>query len=388
MLTHLRVKNFKCLQDVELAFLPFTVLIGQNDSGKSSLFEAIEGLAKAAIGGIQRVVTPNATLADLVWQKDPQLSIEWEVTAKSGSTSFRYDLALRIGNPGPLRERLFINENEILTLTNQNGQPTWVFNQQGNRTQVAVQQGSTGLMHLEHGWFPKTNESSVFLNMLTSVKKYRLDPAQLRRSAQLSHGSTLAPPEGVNLVAVLDELVSGREHEIRVQLEKSLLDAVPTLRGISLQTLQGGLKSLNFGLGGNAKRGITIPAALGSDGALLFLAFLALAYGGGSEILLIEEPENGLHYSRLKMVIEILRKISTGELGDRPRQVILTTHSPVLLNLVEPEEVRIFQRPDGGGTQITPMEKVANIGNLSKEFGPGELWYLLGEEGLVKEKVS
>ena len=126
MLTHLRVKNFKCLQDVELAFLPFTVLIGQNDSGKSSLFEAIEGLAKAAIGGIQRVVTPNATLADLVWQKDPQLSIEWEVTVKSGSTSFRYDLALRIGNPGPLRERLFINENEILTLTNQNGQPTWV----------------------------------------------------------------------------------------------------------------------------------------------------------------------------------------------------------------------------------------------------------------------
>ena len=42
-------------------------------------------------------------------------------------------------------------------------------------------------------------------------------------------------------------------------------------------------------------------------------AYLALAYGNTPDLVLIEEPENGLHPGCLQMVVDILRKMSTGE---------------------------------------------------------------------------
>jgi predicted ATP-dependent endonuclease of OLD family len=83
------------------------------------------------------------------------------------------------------------------------------------------------------------------------------------------------------------------------------------------------------------------------------------------------------------LVIDLLHKMSRGEVGNRPRQVILTTHSPLLLNHVRPEDVRVLVRDPERGAQVTPMAMVPDIDKLLKEFASGELWYLLGEEKLV-----
>ena len=144
-----------------------------------------------------------------------------------------------------------------------------------------------------------------------------------------------------------------------VDLEKELHSAINTLSGISLPPHPPNAKSLDFTLNGDEKAPVTIPAALASDGAFLLTAFLALAYGNAPELIFIEEPENGLHYSLLKLVIDVLRRISTGKVGNRPRQVILTTHSPLLLNFAKPEEVLVFSRPEDGATRITSMENSA-----------------------------
>jgi hypothetical protein len=85
------------------------------------------------------------------------------------------------------------------------------------------------------------------------------------------------------------------------------------------------------------------------------------------------------------LVIDILRKISAGEVGTRKRQVLITTHNPLLLNYARPEEVRVFVRDQQQGTQATPMSKVPDIDRLLQEFAIGELWYLLGEEKLFVE---
>jgi len=49
MLASLHVQNFKCLRDVEVAFGPFTVLIGLNDSGKSSILDALRLLGRTVL---------------------------------------------------------------------------------------------------------------------------------------------------------------------------------------------------------------------------------------------------------------------------------------------------------------------------------------------------
>ena len=139
-----------------------------------------------------------------------------------------------------------------------------------------------------------------------------------------------------------------------------------------------------FTLSGDARPPVTIPAAEVSDGAMFITAFLVLIYTQSSSVILIEEPENGLHPARLKDVVSLLRKMTTGELGFPPRQLIISTHGPILLNYVEPAEVRIFRRNANGETEVSRMDKLPDIERLTKEFGTGELWYLLGEEELVK----
>jgi predicted ATPase len=195
-------------------------------------------------------------------------------------------------------------------------------------------------------------------------------------------------PSGNNLAAVLDALMTGPDRAAVTAMEAALHSAIPTLRGVSTPSApdgQPGEKTIAFVLANDARPPVTIPCELASDGAMLLTAFLTLAYSDTPDVLLIEEPENGLHPSMLASVLALLRDMSTGKVGNRPRQIILTSHSPLLLNYATPEEIRIVRRDDKG-THVTPMTSVDVIADLMKEFGLGELWYLVGEQGLVEGK--
>ncbi|NJN00385.1 MAG: ATP-binding protein, partial [Aquincola sp.] len=69
-----------------------------------------------------------------------------------------------------------------------------------------------------------------------------------------------------------------------------------------------------------------------SEGMLYWLAFAIVEHLSAPQVLLIEEPENGLHPSRIREVVRILRKISEST------QVILATHSPLVINELQPED--------------------------------------------------
>ena len=90
-----------------------------------------------------------------------------------------------------------------------------------------------------------------------------------------------------------------------------------------------------------------------SDGTLFILAFLLLAHQMPPvDILVIENPEHGLHPFLLGEIVDLLRKLATGEFTGRSMRVVLTTHSPTVLEFVQPEEVRLLQRQDDGSVEI------------------------------------
>jgi len=91
-----------------------------------------------------------------------------------------------------------------------------------------------------------------------------------------------------------------------------------------------------------------------SDGSLLTFAYLLLAHQlPAIDMLVVEDPEYGLHPYLLARVIDMLRRMSRGELGARSIQVVLTTHSPSVLNHLEPEEVRFLtRRPEDGSVEV------------------------------------
>ena len=389
MISKLAIKNFKCLLDVEVNLAPFTVLIGPNDSGKSSLLDALHLLGKTAKEPFAQVFAGDLALDNLVWMRDVNREISWTVSGEALRHCFEYHLAVPAHGQWPLAEKLLFDAKPVLQFHSESGRAIGQFNpgpQVQGFQQFEVQQGLSVLCSAQgYSWQPPAT-STPFLDVakaLRSTTKYKLDTEALRHDAALEINPELTST-GSNLVAVLDAIMSAPDRTAINNIEQALRDWIPTLQGISLAKTQPDMKTLRFSLAGASKPPKTIPASLASDGSVLITAFLALAYGDTPDLIFIEEPENGLHYSLLGQVIDLLRKISRGEVGNRPRQVIVTTHSPLLLNFASPEEVLVCQRGDSGGTIITPMSEVPDLDRLLREFAPGELWYLLGEERMVK----
>ena len=109
-----------------------------------------------------------------------------------------------------------------------------------------------------------------------------------------------------------------------------------------------------------------------SDGVLLVLAYLTI---------LVEEPENGMHPKRLQEVLGILRELVKEQ---SKTQVILTTHSPYVLDLFEPEEVSLCQMGEDGAVSVHRLSESQKVKEQAKIFTLGEIWTAEGDEALAQ----
>jgi len=119
-----------------------------------------------------------------------------------------------------------------------------------------------------------------------------------------------------------------------------------------------------------------MPLSNVSDGTLRVIA-LAMALYSGTRVVVVEEPENCIHPRLLEALVDIMR--------NAPPQVIITTHSPYLLDHVEPEEVYAVKRV-GLETKVRKLSEtreVEAVKRFLREGGTlGEAWYagMFGEE--------
>jgi predicted ATPase len=94
------------------------------------------------------------------------------------------------------------------------------------------------------------------------------------------------------------------------------------------------------------KGGLEVPSWTASDGTLRLLAMTILAYLPDFKgICLIEEPENGIHPCAVETVYQSLSSIYNA-------QILLATHSPVILNMAETKHVLCFKKNSEGATDI------------------------------------
>src|SRR5207249_414893 len=128
-----------------------------------------------------------------------------------------------------------------------------------------------------------------------------------------------------------------------------------------------------------------VPARQASDGALLFLAFLALVNLPAPhrpKLVLLEEPEKGVYPKKLEELIQALKKWVAGN-GENAPQIVMATHSPYVLSFFSPEEVTFLSRAKDGGVRARPLRDAPNIHErMAGGFYLGELWYNLSEQEL------
>jgi predicted ATPase len=105
-----------------------------------------------------------------------------------------------------------------------------------------------------------------------------------------------------------------------------------------------------------------------SDGTLRMLALTLLPYlSDFSGLYLIEEPENGIHPRAVETVYESLSSAYTA-------QILLATHSPVILSIVDSRQVLCFAKNAEGATDIVRGDLHPALRNWKHEVSLGELF--------------
>ncbi|GEM_PF-1493373 len=219
-------------------------------------------------------------------------------------------------------------------------------------------------------------KSTQYFAIFNNIVIYDFNPA----SISIESSMTLKPT-GEGLANSLADILL-ENHDRFTELEKRFTQLVPNISRISLKR-QPDKKYYSLRLVDKYSDHL-IPATDISDGTLRLLAFLTAIYAVEQPtILCFEEPENGVHPWLLHKIVELLNLVATEGIAGQPVQVLITTHSPVLLNYVKPEQVRAVELDKEGKTQIhaLPLESTRFQAALEAyDHELGELWFtnLLG----------
>jgi predicted ATPase len=157
---------------------------------------------------------------------------------------------------------------------------------------------------------------------------------------------------GEELAAYLNTLRALEPRQFKA-IEKALHTLMPNIDGIEVEVSDLGEVELRLREGG-----VAIPARVLSEGTLRMLGLLALTGAKDAPALVgFEEPENGVHPRRIQLVAELLKtRTHSGQ-----TQYIVTTHSPILPNLLPHDSLLVVRRAEGR-THIDPFATWGPLG--------------------------
>lgn len=371
MLTELKLKRFRSVPYERVVFSNPTFLVGQNGSGKSNFVDVCSFLAEAMISPLQAVfgrrggisVVRNRTSGQ---SYPPNLGVSVLLKSLNEEVAwvkYAFEIAA-LKNHGfeVVREQCIVKRTD--------GRQDWFDRHKKRKTpnwssgvslDPAIERDALMLPTIGGD----TRFSAAF-RFLSSMRVYSIEPSKLRESQDPDSGASLRF-DGGNAASVLQEI----ERQSPAQWEricKFLEAVVPKTTAVRAKKL-GNKLSLEFTQQWGAKKKVNFDAFSMSDGTLRTLGLLTAVYQQSApSVLVIEEPEATIHPGALGVVLDLLRHAS------RQMQVIVTTHSPELLDdrWIGDENLRIVSWRDGA-TRISEVSDVSRDALKSHLAGAGEL---------------
>ena len=348
MITSVHIKNFKCFKDFDIELGPFNVLIGPNDSGKTAFLQALALQARTPLRGqaswgnfVDLVGVSRGQ--DVVWRNDVRNVVDIIIKA-----------AMEPGKPDWPEYQIHAEGNDL---------KCGVVGQAPDEFALKQWQAATG--DWERDWYETAIGKTAF---------YQFEPNALRKPSGLH---AVMERTGEGFPTFLDD-INRANRLIFGELERHFYARFPYYSNMTIDkgTFEG---AQAFLLKFHTIHDETLSAEAVSDGVVLSLAFIALSHcPDPPKILLVEEPEASVHHANLKEILGTLRDLSE----NKGVQVVLTTHSPYLLDLVQPEDVRIFRKGDDGAVNAIRMSDAPDMAELRKHFMTGEIWTVETESEL------
>ena len=358
-------------------------------SGKSNVLDLFRFLFECWFPG-PATFGPVSALArrqgidEVLWKggQERLLSIGIEfVDGTRPRRTFVYEIELVGGAGGYVtiqRETLVLREDgKDRQLIVREGDGRWLQNADGGKL-VSIQAERSGMELAPPNW-----DGYPLKFLAQNWRFHQLVPGLMKQANQMTTGNVL-DFSGTNLSAWLMWLQT-RSPQCFARIAEVVRDVFPEIRDLLTWPTQQGtvfLASQEQGL-----RRVT-PLFQMSDGELAFVALLSLIFAPddlGGTLFFIEEPENHLHPRLLETLVSLLRQVQQ-EVADRgvpPSQIIFTTHSPLVIDQMNLDEIVWLERKQGE-TKATRPSNSTHLRRLveDKALGLGDLMFAgaLGEE--------
>ena len=406
MLKRIKIQGYKSLDNVDVQLKPLSVLFGPNAAGKSNFLDAIQLLSRIATSKTLREafeppyrgkplesfsLCGSSGLNDLLQKENAKFSIEADIELSDGVVQSvnRHILEMRKGVPGDgangdkdkkvkqsaiVREKnlryrvemeilpksgiLRVSDESLSALTNRGevvkSRDPFFSKAEDNKFHVRMEGQSRPTYYeryLDHTILSQPSYPPHYPHIVAAREElsrcnfFYFEPRERMRASNPVKEVRHIGLMGEELATFLNTLKSIDLPQFKA-VEKALHMIVPSVTGIDVNVNSLGEVDLWL-IEGN----LPLPARVVSEGTLRVLGLLALSGAKDPPALIgLEEPENGIHPRRIRDVAELLKTRS--ESGDS--QMIVTTHSPVLLDLLPGDSLFVCRKEDGL-TTITPL---------------------------------
>jgi energy-coupling factor transporter ATP-binding protein EcfA2 len=360
MFTRLSVENFLSLKGVSLELGKVNILVGPNASGKSNVARALQLVAGLARGGAP-YLEGYGRLRDLSFGFDPAVDIRIALEALVEGRRCEYVLRLNatdyseevradgeqiVSHRGSSKEALIKGAARVVDLTLS---PSYYGHVYGSV--LTALPSDVG------------HEVHRLASELKGISVHSFSPRDLRLRSHITAEPALRY-HGENLARYLLHAYLERRRDFQ-RVEEALRSLIPEVEEV-VPHIEG--DSVEVWI---KAKGLDEPLRPHnvSDGTMRALAIASALYGGSS-LVVLEEPENCVHPHLLEALMSLAR--------DSPPQVILTTHSPYLLDHARPEEVYVVEK-EGLETKVgrlSAMKELEAVRRFLEEGGTlGEAWY-------------
>lgn len=383
----LTVRNFRTLTDVKLPLGPLTVMVGPNAAGKSNVLHALSFLGDVAREGIEPALDAQGGFDVLAFRGGPNPASRISVGVEGIWSDFasedepdRYEL--RIDRPrlpeGSRRSHTMYRRERFLQHP-EAGAPTSA-ECAGDRLTLTGPTETEGFdvermaSGLHQSWnvpgFPSAEAATGDLpRRLQQIRVFDPDVRAARKPWGITESGRRLENDASNLADFLKTLKDDRD--AWDMLLEDVRTVVPQIKDIHLVDVPGEAGRLAVELEEVGLRGRT-RLAEASWGTVRILCLLAIFHDPEPPVLTcVEEIDHGIHPHALSLLVGRLREASTRG------QFLVTTHSLVVLNDLEPEELVVCERRNSGASVI-PARRPKDIQRVveKSEYEPmGELWY-------------
>lgn len=355
MITSIRLQRFKGHRDTTLPLGQLTLLVGPNGSGKTSVLQALGLVAKLMNDKPAHVLRGDLSPQDLLRRSESEplkLTVEGMGNAPPWKIALQFSPAL----PG--------HHQDIAV--------DWSYGIYFGQEKTVSRPFVDAIDEVQ---------GSKLASLVSPAVLYHFEAGRIASVAYSNEEHPAVDEDGGNVAVVLAALKLERE-ELFTQIEAQLQKIVPSVQRIRIRRVKmhsamtaadrepqvGNKVFIDF------KGASDVPAHGASEGTLITLALLtALFSPKRPRLILLDDIDQSLHpQAQMELVGELKRLLKLFP----DVQIVATTHSPYILDALEPSDVRVFAQREDGSVACRSLSEHPQAEETRGSLTAGQLWSL------------